>query len=619
MPKLTICFALFLNTLPCFPSDHALHSDDSLKVKYQYKPVVITATKHHHAAYELPASVTLIDAAALAMSPAFSALETVQQHVPSFHLTEWGVMGFGAAGKSAGKLSMRGLGGSANTHILILRNGRPDFMGLMGCTIADEFTQEGIGRIEVIRGPGSFLYGSNATGGIINLLPKKRETPGYETHLSVGGGQYNTQTLSLRHGGQKGRFDYYLSAAHRNTDGHRAHADYSGQHYTLHLGMTPSPRNAWEFNGNLSDVRLYDPGPETAPAAGQWYDLLRGGFDLNGRQKNHFGEFNIKLHGNFGRHQFFDGWQSTDRTLGIMVYQLFTARKGQMATVGADIKRYGGRARDRQNDYGSHWITEAAPYLHLQQLMGRHTLISAGFRAEHHSTYGWEWLPKLGTVIHMTKQLSWRGSAAKGFRSPSIRELYFWMPANQALTPDRVWNVETALTWHRHTEGKFEIIFFQSEGSNLIQFSGPPPRWVNGGSYTLRGLESTWHKQWSPRLTTGITASWLKPGATPLLNAPKTKISTFLRFTTSRYNAQATVLHAAGLTGATYPNPSPLPVYVPLADYTLLHLALSTRLYGALELKLTLKNALNEHYRSMAGYPMPGRYLLLHFNYGWQS
>jgi len=619
MTPLTTCFLLLLHAMPCVPTDTLPPPNDSLKVQYRYNPVVITATKYRHAVSDLSASVTLIDAEALTLSPAFSALETVQHHVPSFHLTEWGVMGFGVAGKAAGKLSMRGLGGSANTHILILRNGRPDFMGLMGCTIADEFTQEGIGKIEVIRGPGSFLYGSNATGGIINLLPKKRETPGHETRLSVGGGQFNTQTLSLSHGGKKGRFDYYLSAGNQSTDGHRPNADYTGQHYTLHLGMAPNPTIAWEFNGNLSDVRLSDPGPETAPAPGQWYDLLRGGFDLNGRSKNSFGEFNIKLHGNFGSHQFFDGWESTDRTLGVMVYQLLTARKGQMATLGADIKRYGGSARDSHSNYGSHWITEAAPYLHLQQLVGRHTLFSTGFRAEHHSTFGWEWLPKLGAVVHMTPSFSWRFSMAKGFRSPSIRELYFWMPANQALTPDRVWNYETALTWHIQKETQLQIILFQSEGSNLIQFSGPPPRWVNGGRYTLRGLESTLHKKWSPRLNTGVTASWLKPGTTPLLNAPTTKISAFLRFTASRYNAEATLLHAAGLTGAIYPTPSPLPVYVPLADYTLLHFTASAQLSTALQLKVTLKNALNQHYRSMAGYPMPGRYLLLHFNYGWQS
>ena len=197
-------------------------------------------------------------------------------------MTEWGLMGFGVAGQSAGKLSIRGMGGGANTHVLILRNGRPDFMGLMGCTIADEFNTQGVDRIEVIRGPGSFLYGTNATGGVINIVSKEMHHAGFETHMEAGAGSYNSNQFALSHGGKIGTLDYYLTASRSTTDGHRedASASYTGNHYTAHLGYSIDKNTTVDFNATWAYLDLYDPGPVTDPKSNDWYDINRSGGDL---------------------------------------------------------------------------------------------------------------------------------------------------------------------------------------------------------------------------------------------------------------------------------------------------------------------------------------------------
>jgi outer membrane receptor protein involved in Fe transport len=192
---------------------------DSSSVRYRMNPVIITATKIPVIQQNLAASVSVLDAADLETLPTSAVFGAVQSRVPGLYVTEWGVMGFGAAGSAAGKISMRGTGGGSNSCVLILRDGRPDFMGLMGCTIADEFSTDGVERIEVIRGPGSFLYGTNAIGGVINIIPKRIRTDGFETRLSAGYGEFDSRTLSASHGGKTGRFDYYLTAGSRRTDG----------------------------------------------------------------------------------------------------------------------------------------------------------------------------------------------------------------------------------------------------------------------------------------------------------------------------------------------------------------------------------------------------------------
>lgn len=254
-------------------------STDTLKVDYRFNPILVTANKVAGAQRDLVASVSVIDGQTLVQAPSGSILDAVKSHVPGLYVTEWGVMGFGVAGSSAGKISIRGMGGGANTHVLILRNGRPDFMGLMGCTVADEFVTDGVQRVEVLRGPASFLYGTNATGGVINIVSKKMTENGFRTILSGGYGAFNTQKLQASHMGKFGRTEYAFTAATRRTAGHRndANSGYRADHFTAHLGYDFDKNTSLEMNANLANIDVHDPGMASNPFADHWYDLKRYG------------------------------------------------------------------------------------------------------------------------------------------------------------------------------------------------------------------------------------------------------------------------------------------------------------------------------------------------------
>ena len=581
---------------------------DSIVVKYTFNPIVKIATKSAGAQRDLAASISVIESLELQQASTNQVFELVGQQVPGLYVTEWGLMGFGAAGQAAGKLSMRGMGGGANTHVLILRNGRPDYMGLMGCTIADEFNTSSLERIEIIRGPGSFLYGTNATGGVINLVPKKMHHEGFETHIEAGSGQYASHRLSINHGGKMGMLDYYLTASRNSTDGHRsdANASYAGSHYTVHAGVQPTPNTQIDLNTTFADVRLHDPGLVSNPSDTSVYDLIRYGGDLTVTHYSRLGESNIKLHGNFGKHDFYDGWESFDRLVGVMAYQTLHPWTGQTLTAGFDWKEYGGDAEDASTDYDPIYITEYAPYLHLQQLFGKRLLVTGGMRLEHHELYDWEILPKAGLVVHMSETGSVRLSAAKGFRSPSIRELYFWMPANDALTPDRLWNYELGVSQQIGSTLELETIVFQAEGSNLIQFSGPPPRWVNSGEYTHRGLELT--GIWQPLSSLKITGAWTVMDLNEdAYNIPNQKLSFHMHARIGRIHMTGQLLSVHDWKGADFSGPSPVPVLHDMKDYTVVHVSASTRLLDGLGFKLLVRNLFDEMYQAMYGYPMPGR------------
>ncbi len=169
-------------------------------IRYHLDPVLVTASKIVESQREIAASVSVLEQATLMAAPSGTLLGALQQRVPGLFITERAVMGYGVSG-GAGSISIRGVGGSPVTGILVLRDGRPDMMGLFGHPLPDTYGALGIERVEVVRGPASFLYGTNAMGGVINLISKRRHEAGFETRLQGSAGGFDSRSFSLAHGG----------------------------------------------------------------------------------------------------------------------------------------------------------------------------------------------------------------------------------------------------------------------------------------------------------------------------------------------------------------------------------------------------------------------------------
>ena len=101
-------------------------------------------------------------------------------------------MGYGVSTGGSGQMSMRGIGGPAQaglptTGLLVLIDGHPQYMGLMGHPIADAYQSMLVERVEVVRGPASVLYGSNAMGGVVNIVTRHMAQDGIKTDIDVFG------------------------------------------------------------------------------------------------------------------------------------------------------------------------------------------------------------------------------------------------------------------------------------------------------------------------------------------------------------------------------------------------------------------------------------------------
>ena len=154
--------------------------------------VVVTGTRYASDIRHLPMSVAVVDRDEIVRRQEASVLPLLTEQVPGLFVTGRGVMGYGVSDGAAGGISLRGIGGGSAAQILVLIDGHPQYMGLFGHPIADAYQSMLAERVEVVRGPASVLYGSNARGGVINIVTRRQREEGVRTDLNVGYGSWNT-------------------------------------------------------------------------------------------------------------------------------------------------------------------------------------------------------------------------------------------------------------------------------------------------------------------------------------------------------------------------------------------------------------------------------------------
>ncbi len=98
----------------------------------QTESFVVTGSKVEISRRNIPLSISVINKKEIERSAETNILPLLSENVPGLFVTQRGVTGFGVAGGAAGKISIRGIGGSPNTQVLLLIDGHPQYMGIIG-------------------------------------------------------------------------------------------------------------------------------------------------------------------------------------------------------------------------------------------------------------------------------------------------------------------------------------------------------------------------------------------------------------------------------------------------------------------------------------------------------
>ena len=186
----------------------------------------------------MPYTVTNVDNKQIEASGRQQLLSALSGSVPGLFITERNILGFGLSNGGAGGIKIRGVGGSPTNAVLMMVDGQPQFAGIYSHHVADFYETEYVDHVEVLRGPGSVLYGSNAMGGVINVITKEADSEGIRTTARTQYGSYNTWCSSVTSTTHYGKLSSLISASYDRTDGieKKLLAEYDIPFFTIHGG-----------------------------------------------------------------------------------------------------------------------------------------------------------------------------------------------------------------------------------------------------------------------------------------------------------------------------------------------------------------------------------------------
>ena len=570
------------------------------------KEVVSTGTKTNVSKNYVPFNISVVNRQQIEKSSESALLPVLSQQVPGLFVTQRGVTGFGVSTGAAGSVSMRGLSGSPNSRVLVLINGNPQFMGIFGHPLPDAYVASDVQKVEVLHGAGSVLYGTNAMGGVINIITRNQQQDGYTINGRVLYGSFNTQKYLVNAGFKKKRFSAMVSYNHDQTDGHRANSDFKIDNGFVKLNYQLSDHFNAGVETNLAKYIATDPGPVTGEK-GQSIDIVRGSsyFFISNKYKNTSG--NLQFFYNYGKHKITDGFRSRDANYGLSAYQTFSVIKNNTTTVGFDYKNYGGKAENvfAMNGqgivFGDKKINEWAPYIFSQQTVAGKLIFSAGFRLENNSVYGSIGVPSAGVSYIASANTTFKASVSKGFRSPSMLELYLFPPANAELKPEKMMNYEATIRQQLlNKKIALELTVFNVQGNNLIQtvFQNGGPKNVNTGKFNNTGVEFSGSYAVNSKFNLGVNYAYthLK---NPVLAAPKNQLAINADYRLKKLVLNVNLQNIGGLYKALSPSAI-------ATNYFLVNAKAGYIFNSFIDIFVKGENLTDKKYEINNGYPMPG-------------
>jgi outer membrane cobalamin receptor len=445
-------------------------------------------------------------------------------------------------GGAGGAVFIRGMGsGRPGQDIQTLLDGVPVFVSVWTHSLMDVLSVDNVQSIEVYKGAQPVLFG-NMSFGAVNLISKRKTSPGYTTRFKLAGGSWNTLVQTAEHGGKVDKFDYYAIQSYRYSDGHREDSGGSLQNYMARLGYELGSH--WDINLLLNYTSNWadDPGPQGQP------ELKEGRFKTRDRisiltLKNKYGggEGYIKAYWDQGHIDWQEQADGSDtRTdydnYGLRLRQIVRPWSGGELTMGWDQDYVSGKARvisgQSENYHGRETFRLAQPYAALshEAALGAWTLIpSAGARWFEHSAFSDNLGYQFGLIArHGPTEL--HASFAHSYNYPGVyvvqQSELFWKGNTlwKDLKPEEVDHFELGISHQFNSLVKAGLTLFHDKGENRLVFTPPPPsppHWENVGSFENQGVEVTLNLQPLPALALFFGLTYLDADPPDLPYAPE--------------------------------------------------------------------------------------------------
>jgi vitamin B12 transporter len=564
--------------------------------------VVVTATAEPEEEKELGSATTVITREQIERSGRIGVVELLRS-VPALDVVRSG---------SDGSVTSVFLRGTNSTQTLVLVDGvrvnSPyfpgyDFSGL---------TTENVERVEIVRGPFSALYGSEAIGGVIQIFTRAPRA-GFSGGATAEGGNSGQASASAFLTAGSPKLAAAASYRFANVEGDRPNSDWRENNGSARLDWQPSESARVSLEGSILDGNVGNPGPVGAP---------------NPSARGIFREERVALPASFALSpgnrltaSIASVWSKPAYEDPEAGFSSETNARSLQAQV-ADTATLGPHSVTAIASWNRSTVTDASTY--GTALDGQSTTIwgvglqdtvtigrffaTGGIRYDGNSQFGDAVSPRL-TLAWLSRDERWKVRAAAGsaFRAPTVGELYYPFFGNPDLEPERSVSWEAGAEAYFGKGGRAEATVFWNDLKDLIVYDFAASKNENVGRARTQGVEVGWRQQLARPLAVEATYTYLDTEdldtGQPLLRRPKNRAAVTIFW----QPLPPLSVEARGTLVGSRPDVDPItlepvvdPSYFRLDFYAIWQL-------GDLAPYFRINNALDRRYDEAAGYPAPLR------------
>jgi vitamin B12 transporter len=438
-------------------------------------PLLVTATMTETPASRLGSSVTVITEDEI-RTYNYDRVEDALRYIPGVDIQRSG---------SLGKTTSLRIRGSSTSQVQVLVDGMRVKSPTLGEADLSDLTLDAIDRIEIVRGPQAALHGADAIGGVVNIITKKGQGPIHGSAW-VEGGSYGTFREQLNVQGAYGGFNFNLSGTRWDTDGQFPNDAGDQTSFGGRVGYDFPWKGELFVTGRYSKLNLQLPIFFTVPTV----------FDPNARSQSESYLFNIvykqpifpwwEVQARYGQWYNNSGFQNfpppgtfttisqiDTRRLEAELLNTFRLGNWDTLTIGAEYRSEFGH----NTSLGS-FPTRFSRELNTVSVFGHNELrlfdrvfLGGGVRYEDNDTFGTAVTPQASIAIVIKETgTKLRGTWGKGFRAPTINDLFFPGFGNKDLKPEHSESYDLGFDqsfWQKRIRAGFT--FFHNQFENLIQ------------------------------------------------------------------------------------------------------------------------------------------------------
>ena len=577
--------------------------------------IIVTASASPEELDETPVAATVITRQDIERREARDVSDILRE-VPGLAISRTG---------SPGKNTTLFIRGGSTKQALVLWNGVAMNNAYFSGYDFGQLSSAGVERVEVVRGPFSALYGSEAVSGVINVLTQPSKSG---ASVDVEGGEQGLFNAAVSGARVGDRWSVNGSLERRQDDGFANNDDFAGNSMLAGATFLPNEHITAGVLARYSSYELGDPfapdafGSAFVPSPHRREDGSQRTLSIPLTMQTTRSTFELRLSDN--RRE--DTFDDPDGAFGPEHSNVEASSRGARATarthtaigsitIGGEYERASVDSTSNFGSIDSRSRTNKSAFVEdrFSRSLGTDSSIelAAGARYDDFGPFGSETSPRLAAAwINGGHKI--RASYGEGFRAPAIGELYFPLGGNVNLRAERSRNAEVGYE-HFSASGSLSATLFDADYTNLINF-GPTFQFENIQAARARGVELGAMRRYGP-LQLDLSYTWLdtedEATGQELLRRPRHSGSIAFDYDAARYSAQLVVAHKGVRDDVT----DLFPFGTVRNDaFTTVDVTVHYQL-GALRPYVKLENLTDEKYEEVFGYPSGRRRAMVGVRY----